>query len=93
MNQPRPECKAVVYRQKIFVLGGYDDVGVHQTLRSVECLDMTQPRPVWSQAADMITPRDCFGACVIDDRILVMGGFTGNGATNKAETYSGDKGV
>ena len=22
-----------------------------------------------------------------------MGGFTGNGATNKAETYSGDKGV
>ena len=90
MSTPRSGVKAVVYRQKIFVLGGLDG---DQRLRSVECLDMTQPRPVWSQAADMITPRDCFGACVIDDRILVMGGFTGNGATNKAETYSGDKGV
>ena len=54
---------------------------------------MTQPRPVWSPAADMITPRDYFGVCVVEDRILVMGGITHNGATNKAEAYSGDKGV
>ena len=87
MNQPRRDCKAVVYRQKIFVLGGHDDGG--QRLRSVECLDMTQPRPVWSPVADMITPRRYFGVCVVEDRILVMGGY----ATNKAEGYSGDKGV
>ena len=90
MNQPRSSCKAVVYRQKIFVLGGYDG---NVDLRSVECLDIMQPRPVWSQAADMITPRADFGVCVVEDRILVMGGITHNGATNKAEAYSGDKGV
>ena len=57
MNTPRSGVKAVVYRQKIFVLRGWDG---DQSLRSVECLDMTQPRPVWSQAADMITTSSDF---------------------------------
>ena len=91
LNQPRTGCKAVVYRHKIFVLGGKHG---GQTSGSVECLDMTQPRPVWSQAADMITERADFGATVVDDRILVMGGFTREPwGENKAEAYCGDKEV
>ena len=92
MNQPRSRCKAVVYRQKIFVLGGFDG---DQRLRSVECLDMTQPLPSWSSAADMITTRSNFSVTVVEDRILVMGGYEGPGigVTNKVETYSGDRGV
>ena len=73
------------------MLGGFDG---DQRLRSVECLDMTKPHPSWSSAADMITPRSNFSVTVIEDRILVMGGYVGQeGVTNKAETYSGDRGV
>ena len=74
MNTPRSGVKAVVYRQKIFALGGFDG---DQRLRTVECLDMTKPRPVWSQAADMITTRSNFCVTVVEDRILVMGKYVG----------------
>ena len=67
------------------------DVDGIDLLRSVECFDKTQPRPVWSQAADMIFPRIEFGATVVDDRILVMGGTSDEMLfTNKAEAYSED---
>ena len=39
----------------------------------------------------MITARTYFGASVVGDTILVMGGYVGQGfATNKVEAYSGD---
>ena len=70
MSTPRSGVKAVVYRQKIFVMGGFDG---EQRLRSVECLDMTQPLPSWSSAADMITTRSNFSVTVVEDRIGVVG--------------------
>ena len=55
---------------------------------------MTQPSPSWSSAADMITGRCNFSATVVDDRILVTGGWVEGHEdmeiTNKAEAYSGD---
>ena len=92
MSIPRAGLTGVVYRQKIFALGGYD--GDLPLLRSVECLDLTQPSPSWSSAADMITGRSYFSATVVDDRILVMGGEVEGHedmeSTNKAEVYYGD---
>ena len=89
MSIPREEFAAVVYRQKIFVRGGdlFD--------RSVECLDLTQPSPSWSSAADMITDRYNFSVTVVDDRILVMGGNSEEEVDGEAkeEAYSGDTGV
>ena len=92
MSIPRAGLTGVVYRQKIFALGGYDG---GMPLRSVECLDLTQPSPSWSSAADMMTDRVYFSATVVDDRILVMGGYSDKEVEGeaKAEAYSGDTGV
>jgi len=71
---PRSGTRSIVYEDKVYVLGGYDGTS---RLRSVECFTPGPPgtRPRWHQVADMLEPRSNFSVAVIDDRLMVMGGY------------------
>jgi len=71
---PRMCHRSIVYEDKVYVLGGRDGTSM---LRSVECFTPGPPgtRPRWHQVADMLEPRSNFSVAVIDDRLMVMGGY------------------
>lgn len=87
MSVPRSGCQAVSYEGHIFVMGGFDG---NQRLSLVESLDTNSRGGFrqWRTRNDMITQRSNFASTVIDEKIMVSGGFTGQGVTNEVELYS-----
>ena len=64
--------------------GGYDGT---RRLRSVEVLD-PDSSPYWQQQPNKLQiRRSNFAVTVIDDKILIMGGYDGHGVTNACEMY------
>jgi len=85
---PRASHRSIVYEDKVYVLGGYDSND--SELRSVECFTPGPPgtRPIWHQVADMLEPRSNFSVAVLDNRLMVMGGYGGEGRLcNGVEIY------
>ncbi|XP_050404333.1 kelch-like protein diablo [Patella vulgata] len=63
------DLSTVVYRGEIYLLGGRTGVGAHNTVMKFD-----PKKTEWSTLAGMLTPRFNFGACTVDDEILVAGG-------------------
>ena len=57
-----------------------------EQLKSVECFT---PGPVmtWHNVADLLIPRSYFALSVVDDKILVCGGQSGNDIVGNCEMY------
>ena len=72
---------------KIYVLGGYDG---HHRLKSVECYSLgNSGRLIKHQVPDMLESRSNFSAVVVDDKLVVAGGFleTTGAVTNTVEMF------
>lgn len=85
MQSIRSGLKCVVYRDQIYVIGGYDG---RFRLDSCEIFDPIQNRWLPSPSQNMNSPRSNFGIEVIDDEICVSGGFDGTTTINKVELYN-----
>lgn len=83
MQSIRSGLKCVVYRDQIYVIGGYDG---RIRLNTCEIFDPKQNR--WLPSQNMNSPRSNFGIEVIDDEICVSGGFDGITTINKVELYN-----
>ena len=68
-------------------MGGFDG---HTRLKTSEYLDTRNPSKGWRYMAEMITPRSNFSVVIVDNMVLVMGGFDGNvqAVTDQTEAYS-----
>ena len=78
-----------MYEDKECVLGGYDGTsrlstvecftpgppGTRPRWHQVRPQIMSQPFQREAQVADMLEPRSNFSVAVLDDRLMVMGGF------------------
>ena len=71
---------AVVYHDKIFVIGGYDG---QMRLKTVEVYNPFQSCRFQLQENRLNVRRSNFSVSVIEDKILVMGGYNGHGVTNR----------
>ena len=58
-----------MYKDKVYVLGGYDGTS---RLRKQS---MGHPFEREAQLAKMLEPRSSFSVAVLDDRLMVMGGY------------------
>lgn len=83
MLEQRSEVAAVVYKNKIYAIGGYDG---QDFLRSVEVYDPVSD--TWSKLSPMITPRAWPAVTVLDNKIVVAGGRLRPGCMlNNVEIY------
>ena len=78
-----------MYENKVYVLGGYDGTsrlrsvecftpgppGTRPRWHQVRLQTLYQPFQMEAQVADMLEPRSNFSVAVLDDRLMVMGGF------------------
>ena len=78
-----------MYEDKVYVLGGYDGTsrlstvecftpgppGIRPRWHQVRQQIMEQPFEMEAQVADMMEPRSNFSVAVLDDRLMVMGGY------------------
>ena len=72
MPSPRSGASAVTLGNKVYVMGGYDGAN---SLKSVECFSMGAINLDWHPVPDMIDCRSNFTACVVNKKIMVIGGF------------------
>ena len=84
LNTQRSGVKAIVFQDQIFAVGGFSGAA---RLNSVECLHSSFSRQSWENMPSMLKTRSNFGICCIDDKILVMGGYDGQGVTDRVESY------
>ena len=78
-----------MYEDKVYVLGGYDGTsrlstvecftpgppGTRPRWHQVTQQTMEHPFKREAQVADMLEPRSEFSVAVLDDRLMVMGGY------------------
>lgn len=67
---------------QVWAIGGYNGLS-----RLSTCESYSPQMFFWAPAHDMISPRSNFGIEVIDDSIMVTGGFDGVSTINKVEYY------
>ena len=82
--------KAVVYHDKIYVIGGFDG---QNRLKSVEIYDPSVSASWQTAPVELNKKRSNFGVSVVDHRIMVVGGYDGNGVTSHAEVFDDKTGV
>eukprot|EP01066_Platyproteum_vivax_P007752 Platyproteum_vivax@DN310_c0_g1_i1.p1 len=81
LNNPRRNCCATSYNERMFAIGGFSGSAI---LSSVEAYD---PRmKSWMPIADLNTPRSAAAAAVHDNKIYVLGGTSG-ARLSTIETY------
>ena len=73
LNEKRSGVKAIVFQDKVFVIGGFD--GINQ-LKSVVCFTPGAIRPVWHQVPDMNRRRSNFAVTTLEGKIFVSGNFS-----------------
>ena len=84
MNQTRSSHSVIVYKNKLFVFGGYDD----HPLNTVEMISPLTKKFV--MMAPMKTARSKFACCRVGNLVYVIGGRIGDGKTNSVEFYNLD---
>jgi len=82
LNIGRFRAKAIVYHDKIYVIGGFDG---NQILKTVEVFDGN----TWTLLeSKMNLRRSNFAVTILDDQIMVMGGNPATGVTQECEVYN-----
>ncbi|NWL89547.1 hypothetical protein DMN77_18525 [Paenibacillus sp. 79R4] len=86
MPTARAGLSAVVYNNKVYVIGGYLDVGT--TLQRTNKVEVYDPSTdTWTEVANMPTARSWASAVTFNDKIYVFGGgknANSNGTQNTA---------
>ena len=87
MSVSRCRFASTAHNGKIYAIGGLE--GVDDTnLKNSAIVEEYDPKTnSWTRKADMPTPRHGHSIVVIGDNILVIGGYTENGATGVVEQY------
>ena len=82
-------CRSIVYEDKVYILGGYDGTSRLRSVECFTP-GLPGSRPTWhqvtssamgesfqreAQVADMLEPRSNFSVAIIDNRLIVMGGY------------------
>ena len=73
MNHCRRDFCLLVHQDRLYAIGGHDG---HTCINSVEYLDLRHPDSVWVMGPSMSPERIFFGACVLEDDLVAMGGST-----------------
>ena len=81
MNQVRSDACAVVDRNKIYVLGGFNGAEIHQ---SIEIYNPVSEE--WTFGPTMCQPRSGLQAVVLNSKLYAIGGFNGNERLKSVET-------
>ena len=87
MRENRRGCGAVVYRDKIFIIGGSNGVS---SLTSIEVFDPITNEWLTSAAGfqgELNVPRVGVGIAVCADKLYVIGGFDGRNFLKTIEVY------
>ncbi|ESO99289.1 hypothetical protein LOTGIDRAFT_113379 [Lottia gigantea] len=69
----------------VYIFGGYDG---QSRLNTVECLDISDEKPMWVTVTNMNHRRGLAGVCVYRDHIYVCGGFDGYSRHTSMERYN-----
>ena len=86
MNEARYDHKVIAYKKKLFVFSGIGEDG--KPLNSVEMFSLETKKFV--MMAPMKTARRMFGCCRVGNLVYVVGGYSGDVATNSVEIYDMD---
>ena len=78
MKYGRSDVSAAVCNRKIYICGGIGDDG-YARLKSVECFDPESG--VWTELTDMPTPRYDHSFVCYRNKLVVIGGWDGEGKT------------
>lgn len=82
MLHPRSGHKCIIFKNEMFVLGGYDGT------RRLDLCEKYNPKTnTWSRIRPMNIPRTNFGVAIIDGMIFVAGGYSNDYATRSTEVY------
>lgn len=82
ISYPRNKHGAVILNRKIYVVGGEDDLLMHNSL------EIFNPQTeTWSEGAPLNFPRCGFGLCACDGKIYAMGGWIGSLLGDSIEMY------
>ena len=84
MNRRRSDAGVANVNGKIFVVGGFDGLNVHD---SVEFLDLKKRR--WIQVKAMSTKRSGVKAVGLEGKLFVVGGWDGRSRLSTGEVYDG----
>lgn len=90
-SQHRYSHIAAVYKNKLFVIGGFllESNNENVILASCEFLPLGGPAATWTKTADMMHPRACGFHIIYNDKLYVMGGYSGNSKRPKiVEIYN-----
>ena len=68
MTQPRELHKAIVLKNKIYAMGGYNG---NTYVKSVETLDLLNPTAIWEPTSEKLIQSFFFGATVVNKKIMV----------------------
>ena len=85
LHTPRSGTRAVVLAGRVYVAGGFDG---ENRLKSVECFSFGPGGVTRHQVPDMATARSNFAMVVIDNQILVAGGYSDPTVISRCELYS-----
>ena len=92
MRQPRTNFATIVYKDKIYLIGGQNGVWYSPALRTVEVYDPIND--VWSYSTPMPEPKASISANLVNGKIYVIGGTTNpiptkldEGITNTTQVY------
>ena len=69
--------QTVVHQQRVIHIGGHND-NIYRSSDVISELQLTSPSIV-KELCRMPESRDCHGAEIVDDKVLVFGGLTNNG--------------
>lgn len=86
MNSKRGGVACVVFRNRLYAIGGCDGT---KRLNTVESIDLLDNDATWQYEPNMMQGRSNFGACSLDDRIVVAGGYIHPSTTAKIEWFDG----
>ena len=89
MIQARSSHRVVVYKNKLFVFGGY--ASRNGTLNSVEMYSPDTNK--FTMMAPMKIPRYGFACCGVGNIVYVIGGWTVSGKTKSVEIYNLDTNI
>ena len=87
MAVSRSRLATVAYNGKIYVIGGLEGTDDKDCKNSTAVEQYEPNTDSWTQMANMPTPRHGHSAVVIDNKILVVGGYTDSGPTDMVEEY------
>jgi len=86
MIHARKDLATVVFHNYLYAIGGKDATG--KSMASVERLDLSNVMSRWEEVAPMSTPRDSFGAVVVNETtIVVAGGYCNNTRLKSVEYF------